>query len=163
MIPWGTILKQAPVILAAAETLLASSRRRPPAPTATDDHSLRLRLEQIEEHQRADAEVTKQLADQVSALAVAAQANAARVRIAMALGILGTILGVVACLSRHFSLTTLTTVLGRGRRSGRRLRTDGFLRMIVAHRLACRRHLLGACIAQDLLRAIRPLAVVAVD
>jgi hypothetical protein len=97
VIPWVAILKQAPAILAAADSLLASSRRREEAPEATDGHAVRRRLDRIEEHQRADAEVTKQLAAQVSALAAAAEASAARARLALALGIAGAILGAAGC------------------------------------------------------------------
>ena len=98
-IPWGTLLRQAPTILAAADALLANSRRRaqPPA-AATGDHALGQRLEQIEELQRTNADVVKQLADQVAALTAAAGVDAARTRLALTLGVAGVVLGAAAVL-----------------------------------------------------------------
>jgi hypothetical protein len=97
VIPWATILKQAPMILAAADALLANSRRQPPPPSS-DDQSLRQRLEQIEQLQRNNADVVVQLADQVNALTAAAEADAARTRLALACGIAGVALGATAIL-----------------------------------------------------------------
>lgn len=100
-IPWATILRQAPTVLAAADALLANSRRRTAA-AATDDQALRQRLDHLEELQRANADLVRQLADQVSALAVAAQVNAARVRLAVTLGVIGVSLALMACLLAWF-------------------------------------------------------------
>lgn len=97
-IPWGMLLRQAPTILAAADALLASSRRRTEPPASTDGQALRQRLEQIEELQRTNADVVKQLADQVGALTAAAEVDAARTRLALMLGALGVILGAAALL-----------------------------------------------------------------
>src|SRR5688572_14061579 len=96
-IPWGTLLRQAPTILAAADALLVNSRRRgqPPAP-ASGDQALGQRLDQIEELQRTNADVVKQLADQVGALTAAAEVDAARTRLALMLGGVGVVLGAAA-------------------------------------------------------------------
>jgi hypothetical protein len=93
------LLKQAPTILAAADALLAKSKSRPaPAQPSADDSAVRQRLDQLEELQRSDAMVIKQLADQVSALTAAARVDAARTRLALTLGAAGVVIGVVATL-----------------------------------------------------------------
>ena len=98
-IPWATLLRQAPTILAAADALLANSRRRTPPPAAAPgDQGLVQRLEQIEELQRTNADVVKQLADQVGALTAAADVDAARTRLALMLGGAGVLLGAAGLL-----------------------------------------------------------------
>lgn len=98
-IPWGTILKNAPALLAAAETLLLQARRRPAASEVSGDiNVLRKRIGELEEQQRASAELVKQLADQMSAMTVAAEQSASRLRIAYGLAIAGTVLGIAGCL-----------------------------------------------------------------
>ena len=98
-IPWSMLLRQAPTILAAADALLASSRRHPQPPAAASgDQALAQRLEQIEELQRTNADVVKQLADQMGALTAAAQVDAARTRLALTLGAVGVLLGAAAML-----------------------------------------------------------------
>jgi hypothetical protein len=96
--PWAVILKQAPMLLSAAESLLANSRRHAAASAATDAQALRERLDAIEAHQQANAEIVKQLTEQVHALAQAAEAGARRVRFALALAGTGVGLGALACL-----------------------------------------------------------------
>jgi hypothetical protein len=96
-IPWGTIIRNAPTLLAAADALLANSRGRPASPL-TDEQGLRQRVDQIEELQRTNADVVKQLADQVGALTAAAEVDASRTRLALILAVIATVLGVVACL-----------------------------------------------------------------
>lgn len=99
VIPWGMLLRQAPTILAAADALLASSRRRDQPPAAsTGDPTLGERLDRLEELQRINADVVKQLADQVGALTAAAEVDGARTRLALTLGILGVVLGAAALL-----------------------------------------------------------------
>jgi hypothetical protein len=99
VIPWTTILKQAPTILAAADALLARSRPAPgPSSSSFDDQAVRQRLDHLEELQRSDAMVIKQLADQVSALTAAARVDAARTRLALACGIGGVVIGAAAFL-----------------------------------------------------------------
>jgi hypothetical protein len=98
-IPWGTILKNAPAILGAADALLAQARRRGAATEVSGDvNVLRRRLAEVDEQQRASAELVRQLADQVNSMTLAAEQSAARIRIAYALAVAGTILGIAGCL-----------------------------------------------------------------
>lgn len=98
-IPWPMILKQAPALLAAADALLASSRRRSVELTApTDVQALRERIAELEQHQQAYADLVKQLADHINAVAVAAQASSVRARQSFMLATVGVGFGLVACL-----------------------------------------------------------------
>ena len=98
-IPWATILKNAPALLGAADALLAQTRQRSAATEITGDvNVLRRRVAEIDQQQRASAELVRQLADQVNAMAAAAEQSAARLRIAYALAITGTVLGIAGCL-----------------------------------------------------------------
>jgi hypothetical protein len=99
-IPWGTILKNAPTLLAAADALLAQTRRRAPAATEVtgDLQALRRRVAELDEQQRAAAELVKRLADEVNAMAMAAEASSTRLRHAYVMAIAGIILGVAGCL-----------------------------------------------------------------
>jgi hypothetical protein len=97
--PWKIILKNAPVIVAAAESLLNQSRQRAAATEATADTvALRRRVMELDEQQRASAELVRQLADQVNAMAQAAEQSASKLRVAYGLAIAGTVLGIAGCL-----------------------------------------------------------------
>jgi hypothetical protein len=83
-VPWtalGTIFKQAPLVLAAADALLSRSRGR--IAPAADVGALRERVSELEQHQSATAALAKELAEQHQALVVAASAAAARARFAL--------------------------------------------------------------------------------
>ena len=97
--PWaalGTILRTAPVVLGAAEALLARTRR--PATTAADLEALRQRITDLEQHQQATATLAKELAEQANAITQAIQANAIKTRQAFVLSIAAAVLGVSALL-----------------------------------------------------------------
>jgi hypothetical protein len=98
-IPWETILRNAPTLLAAADSLLAQSRRPAPATpeVAGDLHALRRQVAELDEQQRASAELVKRLADQVNAMAVAAEASSTRLRHAYLMAVAGLMLGVAGC------------------------------------------------------------------
>jgi hypothetical protein len=99
-IPWGTILKNAPAILAAADALLVQTRRRAATTeVAGDVNVLRRRVAELEEQQRASAELVRQLADQLNAMTQAAEQSASRLRVAYGFAILGTVLGIAGCLT----------------------------------------------------------------
>jgi hypothetical protein len=98
-LPWaalGTVLKQAPLLLAAADALLSRSRGRT-APDA-DAASLRQRVAELEQHQQATAALGKELAEQTHALAAAATATAAKARLALILAGVSLALAVAALL-----------------------------------------------------------------
>jgi hypothetical protein len=98
-IPWGTILKNAPAILSAADALLAQSRRTTVATELTGDvQLLQRRLAELDHQQRASAELVQRLATQVNEMALAAEQSAAKLRIAYALAIIGAVLGTAGCL-----------------------------------------------------------------
>ena len=92
-IPWGAILSKAPAIARAADTLLSGTDSR------TQTHEMRSltdRVAALEQHDRADAELLKQITDQVGGLTTAAEVIAARVRWLLVLGIASFILAIIA-------------------------------------------------------------------
>jgi hypothetical protein len=101
-LPWSAlsiVLKQAPAILAAADALLIGSRqRRDAANTAGAVDALRERIAALEQHQGANAELSKQLAEHATAIAAAAQATAEKARQAFILAIVGITLALAALL-----------------------------------------------------------------
>jgi hypothetical protein len=92
----GAILRQAPVILAAADALVSRTRR--PQVTTEDLDGLRRRLGELEQHQQANATLAKDLADATTTLAAAAQASAAKTRQAFALAIVALVVAASALL-----------------------------------------------------------------
>jgi hypothetical protein len=96
---WPMILKQAPALLAAADELLARSRRRSTASTVADDaHALRQRIAELEQQQQANADLVRQLTNQINALTVAAEGTAEKASRALILAGVGVGLGIVASL-----------------------------------------------------------------
>jgi hypothetical protein len=98
-VPWGalaTILRQAPLVLGAADALLSRSRGRT-APAA-DIVSLQQRVADLEQHQQATAALAKELAEQAQALAAVATASAARARQALIIGAVSLALATAAVL-----------------------------------------------------------------
>jgi hypothetical protein len=96
--PWKTILKNAPMLLGAADALLAQARQRSVATEIGGDiNVLRQHVARLEEQQRSSAELVRQLADQLSAMTTAAEQSESRLRIAYALAITGTVLGIAGC------------------------------------------------------------------
>jgi hypothetical protein len=97
-IPWKTILKNAPMLLGAADALLAQVRQRSVATEISGDiNVVRQHVARLEEQQRASAELVRQMADQLSAMTMAAEQNASRLRVAYGLAIAGTVLGITGC------------------------------------------------------------------
>jgi hypothetical protein len=98
-LPWGAltfILKQAPILLAAADALV--ERTRGPSISTADLESLRQRIADLEQHQQANAALARDLADHANATAAAVQASAARARQAFVLAMWGVVLGATALL-----------------------------------------------------------------
>jgi hypothetical protein len=92
----GAILRQAPVILAAADALVSRTRR--PQVTTEDLDGLKGRLAELEQYQQAHATLAKELADATTALASAAQASAAKTHQAFVLAVVALVVAASALL-----------------------------------------------------------------
>ena len=91
MIPWATILKHAPAILAAADGLLNRVR----ASDAGDrTRSVDARLAELEDDSRASAQLTQDMAQQINALTLAHESAARKARRGLALGIAALVLAI---------------------------------------------------------------------
>lgn len=78
-IPWPALLKRAPLLVQMAEALLlGTTHGRKEGPAADETASLRERISALEAHDRRDAELVKQLAEQVEALTLTVRIMAAR-------------------------------------------------------------------------------------
>ena len=89
MIPWAVILKHAPAILAAADSLLTRVR----ANDAGDrTRSVDARLAELEDDSRAAAQLTQDMAQQITALTLAHESVARTARRGLALGIAALVL-----------------------------------------------------------------------
>jgi hypothetical protein len=96
-IPWAALLTKAPDIAEAADALLSGTRSRKATATAVDQvRGLTERLEALENHDRADAELLKQVTDQVGALTTATEVVAARQRWLLAIALLALGLAILA-------------------------------------------------------------------
>ena len=91
MIPWVSILKHAPTILAAADAL----RTRVRATNAGDrTRSVDARLAELEDESRASAQLTQDMAQQINALTLAHESAARTARQGFALGIAALVLAI---------------------------------------------------------------------
>lgn len=96
-IPWGSILAKAPAIAKAAETLLSgATARKGDRASANALQGLMDRMAALEKHDQADAELLKQVTDQVQALTTASEVLAARLRWLLALGIVASAVAALA-------------------------------------------------------------------
>lgn len=97
-IPWAVLLSKAPEIARAADTVLSGTRSQKATSAAAVDQlrSLTDRIEALENHDRAHAELLKQITDQVSALTTATEVLAARQKWLLAIGILSLGLAILA-------------------------------------------------------------------
>jgi hypothetical protein len=96
-IPWAALLTKAPDIAKAAEALLSGTRsHKAPAAAVDQLRSLTDRIEALERHDRANAELIKQITDQIGALTTATEVLAARQRWLLAIGIASLALAILA-------------------------------------------------------------------
>jgi hypothetical protein len=103
-LPWGLLVNQLPIVMRAVDTLIVATARRSAArDTAPVLESLHQRVAALEEQQRVSADLLKQVAEHVNAIAVAAEESSRLLRRAMMLAIvaggvalLALVLGVVA-------------------------------------------------------------------
>ena len=95
MIPWAVLLKHGPMILAAADTLLARARSSRPGGATPDGAE---RLSKLEQSANESAQLLHDIANQVHALTVLQNSTAKRARAAVVLGIVAVALAAIACL-----------------------------------------------------------------
>ena len=90
---WFAILRHAPAILAAAEALLLRAKT-----SRADDHtrSIEMRLDELAESSRASAELMQEMAQQIQALTMIHAATAARVRAAIGISVVASVVAVAA-------------------------------------------------------------------
>jgi hypothetical protein len=96
VIPWGTILANAPAILRSADTLRSKAHVRPDAAPAHDVQALAARIAALEQRDRDTAEVIAQLTTQLTALTAAGEVQEARARWFLAAAIGTTALALLA-------------------------------------------------------------------
>jgi hypothetical protein len=80
VIPWGTILENAPAILRSADALRSKTAARPEGAPPTDVQALASRVAALEQRDRDTAELIARLTAQVAALTTAGEVLEARVR-----------------------------------------------------------------------------------
>jgi hypothetical protein len=96
-IPWSSILKNAPAIVKAANDLLTGTRKKAPALSAADElAAVKSRLDDLETHDRDDAELIKRLADQLEILTFSTRILAGRLKLLVWLAGAGLALGLAA-------------------------------------------------------------------
>ncbi len=96
-IPWAALLAKAPDIARAADALLSSTRSRKATTDAGDQlRSLTDRIDALENHDRANAELLKHITEQVGALTTATEVVAARQRWLLAIGVVALGLAILA-------------------------------------------------------------------
>lgn len=100
-IPWRDLLKAAPAILTASGELVArqADRRRgsaEPAASPSDVAAMATRLEALETSGMAQAEITRQMADQMTEATEALRVVALRVLFALGVSLVALALGVAA-------------------------------------------------------------------
>ena len=93
MIPWSTILRHAPAVLAAADALLARAKSSKPDGRAP---AIEERFGKLEQTSRESAQLLHDMALQIEALAVAHQVTAKRARVALTVGAIAVVLALCA-------------------------------------------------------------------
>jgi uncharacterized protein YPO0396 len=92
LIPWATVLANGPAIARAADTLLSGARAGVQAQKSRADAAegdilrLNARIEELEQQNRAHAELTKRMSDQIEALTLTTEVLAGRQRWLSVLG-----------------------------------------------------------------------------
>jgi hypothetical protein len=79
LIPWGTIISHAPAIKRSADAILTGARETSRMQGA-ELHALAARLDMLDARSQAEADLARQIADQLEGLTVACEVLAARVR-----------------------------------------------------------------------------------
>ncbi len=97
VIPWGTILANAPSILRSADELRSKAGSRPDAASRGDVQALVDRVATLEQRDRETAELLTRVTTQIAALATAGEVLEARVRLLLVVAIATSVLSVLAC------------------------------------------------------------------
>lgn len=84
MIPWTALLRHGPVILAAADTLLARARSSKTGGKTPDSEE---RLSKLEQSSNESAQLLHDIAKQVHALTAVQNSTAKRAQVALVLGV----------------------------------------------------------------------------
>lgn len=100
-IPWTTLVRRAPDIIDAAASLMSSRKAdqavdQGAAKTESQLSALQQRLENLESHDHATAEVVNQIAEQTQDLTAGISILAAKVRLLSVLLILTAVLAIIA-------------------------------------------------------------------
>jgi len=96
VIPWGTILANAPAILRSADALAGRTRARPDRAPGNDVEALADRIAMLEQRDRETAELLTRVTAQVAALTTAGEVLEARVRWLLVAAIGASVISVVA-------------------------------------------------------------------
>jgi hypothetical protein len=92
MIPWTTMLRHLPTMLAAADALFIRAKT-----SGADAHtkSIEDRLGALEKNVHESAQLAQEMAQQIQALAVAQEASVRRVRVAVGLSVAAVVVAIV--------------------------------------------------------------------
>ena len=97
VIPWATILANAPSIVRSADALVSNTRVRRDAASRNDVEALADRIEVLEQRDRDSAELLTRITAQVAALTTASEVLEARARWLLVAAIAASVVAVVAC------------------------------------------------------------------
>ena len=97
-IPWASLWSNTPAIAKAADTLLSGTkgRKADAAAVADEIRNLSERVAALEHHDRANAELQKQISDHIAALTIATEVLAVRQRWLLAIAATALGLGLLA-------------------------------------------------------------------
>ena len=95
MIPWAALLRHGPMILAAADALVARARSSRPEGKTPDSAE---RLSKLEQSSTESAQLLHDIAEQVYALTALQKSTAKRAQVAVVLGIAAVALAAGACM-----------------------------------------------------------------
>lgn len=90
--PWSAILTHGPVIVAAAQSLLATQTKK----VNERQQSIEARLDQLEKASLESARLLQEIAQQVQALTLAHQQLQKRLQAALVVGVAGILVGISA-------------------------------------------------------------------
>ena len=97
VIPWRTILANAPAIARSADALLSRTTQRPHADSSRDPHRLLAeRIAAVEQRDRETAELLTRVTDQLASVTAATEVLEARTRWLLMIAVAALVLAIVA-------------------------------------------------------------------